>query len=117
MKKRTTEEFIELARQVHGDKYDYSKTVYVNKRSKVIITCPIHGDFEQNAHDHINGRGSPKCGKLSSSSSRTMERNEFIKKSNEIHENKYDYSKTVYTKANDKVIITCKINRDFEQRA
>ena len=47
MKKRTTEEFIELARQVHGDKYDYSKTVYVNKRSKVIITCPIHGDFEQ----------------------------------------------------------------------
>ena len=46
MKKRTTEEFIELARQVHGDKYDYSKTVYVNKRNKVIITCPIHGDFE-----------------------------------------------------------------------
>ena len=117
MKKRTTEEFIELARQVHGDKYDYSKTVYVNKRSKVIITCPIHGDFEQNAHDHINGRGCPKCGKLSSSSSRTMERNEFIKKSNEIHDNKYDYSKTVYTKANDKVIITCPIHGDFEQRA
>ena len=62
MKKRTTEEFIELARQVHGDKYDYSKTVYLNKRSKVIITCPIHGDFEQNAHSHLNGRGCPKCG-------------------------------------------------------
>lgn len=58
-----TEKFIEKARKVHGGKYDYSKTNYVNKRTKVIITCPIHGDFLQNPHLHIsNGCGCPKCG-------------------------------------------------------
>lgn len=117
MKKRTTEEFIELAKQIHGNKYDYSKTVYVNKRTKVIITCPIHGDFEQTSHDHLCGHGCKLCGKTNSSYSRTMTTKDFIKKSNEIHHDKYDYSKTVYTKANNKVIITCPTHGDFEQKA
>lgn len=60
----TTEDFIKRAKKVHGDKYDYSKTKYVNKRTKVIITCPIHGDFEQNPHNHISQKqGCPICGK------------------------------------------------------
>lgn len=62
LKKRTTETFVEKAREVHGDKYDYSKTIYVNKRTKVIITCPIHGDFEQCANNHLRGQGCPMCG-------------------------------------------------------
>ena len=117
MKKRTTEEFIELARQVHGDKYDYSKTVYVNKRSKVIITCPIHGDFEQNAHSHLNGRGCPKCGVRKSSKTRLTKTEKFIEKCNQEHGDKYSYDKVVFTKSHDKVIITCPIHGDFEQRA
>lgn len=117
MKKRTTEEFIELARQVHGDKYDYSKTVYVNKRSKVIITCPIHGDFEQNAHSHLNGRGCPKCGVRKSSKTRLTKTEKFIEKCRQKHGDKYSYDKVVFTKSRDKVIITCPIHGDFEQRA
>lgn len=46
-KKMTTEEFIAKAREVHGDKYDYSKVNYINNSTKVIIICPIHGEFEQ----------------------------------------------------------------------
>lgn len=61
MRKLTTETFIIKARLVHGDKYDYSKVVYVNNKIKIIITCPIHGDFEQKPYIHLQGSGCPKC--------------------------------------------------------
>ena len=64
LKKRTTETFIDKAKKVHGNKYDYSKTNYINKRSKVIIICPEHGEFEQCAHNHLRGQGCPICGKI-----------------------------------------------------
>lgn len=58
----TTEEWIERAKQVHGDKYDYSQTVYVNQRTNVKIICPVHGVFEQKADSHIRGNGCRLCG-------------------------------------------------------
>lgn len=58
----TTEEWIERAKQVHGDKYDYSQTVYVNQRTNVKIICPVHGLFEQKADSHIRGNGCRLCG-------------------------------------------------------
>lgn len=57
----TTEVFIEKAKKVHGDKYDYSKVEYKNIMSKVIIICPKHGEFLERAEDHINGHGCSKC--------------------------------------------------------
>ena len=60
--KLTTEEFIEKAKQIHGDKYDYSKTKYTLSHDEVIITCPIHGDFKQVANYHLSGHGCEKCG-------------------------------------------------------
>lgn len=62
MKKRTTEEWVAKAREVHGDKYDYSKSEYINSRSKISIICPIHGIFKQEANSHLKGSGCPKCG-------------------------------------------------------
>lgn len=58
---KTTEEFIEDARKIHGNKYDYSKTVYEKGVKEVVITCPIHGDFKQIAYYHLNGNGCQKC--------------------------------------------------------
>lgn len=55
------EEFIIKAKLVHINKYDYSKTNYTNNRAKVIITCPIHGDFKQVPKDHLAGCGCPSC--------------------------------------------------------
>lgn len=59
--RKTTEQFIAEAKAVHGDKYDYSKTQYLTNREKVLVTCPIHGDFLQYPKDHLNGRGCKKC--------------------------------------------------------
>lgn len=56
-KKKTTKQFIEEAKLVHGNKYDYSKSEYVNATTKVIIVCPQHGEFLQRPCDHLNGHG------------------------------------------------------------
>lgn len=61
MRKLTKEEFIERARKVHGDKYDYSKVEYVNSRTKVCIICPIHGEFWQKTNHHLEKHGCIKC--------------------------------------------------------
>lgn len=56
-----TKDFIEKSKLTHGDKYDYSITVYVNKRTKVDIKCLIHGDFKQRPDIHTRGSGCPTC--------------------------------------------------------
>ena len=115
LKRKTSEEFIQKAKAIHGDRYDYSKVNYKNSYSKVIITCPDHGDSEQFPFDHLNGQGCPKCSyeKLSLKFRNTV--NEFIEKAKLIHENKYDYSKVIYTTSHTKVIIICSKHGDFEQ--
>lgn len=57
MKKLTANEFIKQARNVHGDKYDYSKVEYVNSKTKICIICPIHGEFWQTPDNHLHGKG------------------------------------------------------------
>lgn len=57
-----TEAFIQRAKQVHGNKYDYSKVVYAGTHAKVTITCPIHGDFDQKPNNHVSGKqGCKQC--------------------------------------------------------
>jgi len=57
----TKDQFVARARVVHGDSYDYSKSVYVRHDQKVTITCPKHGDFEQRPRDHLKKQGCRKC--------------------------------------------------------
>lgn len=112
MKKFTTKEFIEKARLVHGDKYDYSKTQYINARTKVIITCPIHGDFEQKPSVHLSNHGCPNCMK-----NRKLNTDSYIQKCKEIHSDFYDYSKTIYKTSHDFVTIICPEHGEFKQKA
>lgn len=65
MRKLTTDEWIKRAKQTHGNRYDYSDTVYVNMRTMIKIRCKIHGVFEQRPFDHVNGHGCPLCGFIS----------------------------------------------------
>lgn len=109
-KKLTTEEFIEKAKKVHGDKYDYSKVVYVNNRTKVCIICPEHGEFWQVPNSHLNGNGCSECCGLKKWTTEM-----FIEKAREVHGDKYDYSKTEYINKRTNVIITCPIHGDFSQ--
>ena len=62
MAKLTTEEFIKKAREVHGDRYDYSKVEYTNNQTPVEIVCSIHGAFIQRPSNHLRGNGCPQCG-------------------------------------------------------
>ena len=110
-KKTTTEEFIERARKVHGDKYDYSKVEYINSRTKVCIICPVHGEFWQEANSHLKGCGCLKCSKEKKNYYNDMET--FIKDSYKLHGNKYDYSKVNFKKKNDKIKIICPIHGEF----
>jgi hypothetical protein len=54
MRKLTTEEYINKAKKIHGEKCDYSNTVYINSRTLINICCPIHGEFSQMPKQHLN---------------------------------------------------------------
>lgn len=60
-KRLTTEQFIESAKRIHGNRYDYSEAEYILSNEKIKILCKIHGKFFQRANDHISGRGCPNC--------------------------------------------------------
>jgi hypothetical protein len=108
------EKFIELARKKHGDKYDYSKVVYVDSKVKVTITCPVHGDFEQLPSEHIMGKGCEKCAIEYRAQLRTKDTEWFITKAREIHGDKYTYERSVYTGSKDPIIVTCPTHGDWE---
>ena len=111
-RQKTLTEFVNECKQVHGNEYDDSKVEYINTHTKVIITCVIHRDFEQQPSGHLNGRGCTLC-----YGNNKMTNEEFIKKAQELHLNTctYDYSKVQYINTHTKLIITCSIHGDFEQ--
>ena len=106
--------FIEKARQIHNDKYDYSKVNYVNSRTKVCIICPTHGEFWQTPHNHLKGYGCAECGKEKSHLPK-ITTEDFIIKAKEIHGNKYDYSNVCYKTSDTKVCIICPEHGEFWQ--
>lgn len=59
--KSTTEEFIQKAKKVHGDKYYYQNVNYKNNRDKITIICFTHGEFKQSPKGHLEGKGCSKC--------------------------------------------------------
>ena len=113
MKKLTTEEFIERAKKVHGNKYDYSKVKYKDIFSKIKINCNICKNFfEQRPSDHLSGYGCPYCAK----NVRRSNNDEFIKKAQKIHGNNFNYDKVEYINNRTKVKIKCNTCfKEFEQ--
>ena len=110
-----TENFIDKAKKIHGDKYDYSKVNYVNSKTKVCIICPKHGEFWQEPRHHLSKHGCPMCGKENSDRKQSLTLNEFIEKSNQIHNGKYRYDKVNYVNAETKVCIICPKHGEFWQ--
>ena len=105
----STEDFIEKANKIHKNKFDYSLVNYKTAHIKVKIICYIHGIFEQKPNSHLNKIGCPKC------VGRNMSIDEFIEKSNKIHNNKYDYSLVDYKNKSDKIKIICQKHGIFKQ--
>ena len=113
-KRKTKEEFIRDAINVHGNKYNYDKVEFVDTKTKVMITCPIHGDFPMTPNNHTSMKqGCPDCAR--EAQIKTTE--EFIARAREIHGDKYNYGKVEYSGILKKVIITCPTHGDFPQVA
>lgn len=104
--KKTTQDFIDDARKVHGDKYDYTNTDYVNNKKRVCIICPEHGEFWQKPNNHLAGQGCPECAKIRERPKKYTTES-FIDAAIKIHGDKYDYSKTNYERTLKKVSIIC----------
>ena len=113
-RKLTKDQFIEKAKYKHGDRYDYSKVIYINSTTKVIIVCDKHGDFEQTPNDHYAG-GCYKCGRILLATKRLLHQNEIIERFVNIHGDKYDYSLVNYTGIDNNIVIICDIHGEFEQ--
>ena len=106
--------FVKLARMVHDNKYDYSKSVYIKAKEKVIITCPIHGDFEQRPQDHIlKGCGCQKCKAQKTIQVHSYSKEDFLKLAQNKFGNKFDYSKVEYTDYNTPVTVICPTHGEF----
>lgn len=113
--KSTTQLFIEKSILVHNNLYSYDKVIYINNRELVIIYCKTHGDFTQAPASHLNGRGCPTCAKERINSDKRLTLDEFILRSNIIHNNIYNYDKVIYINEDTQIIINCKIHDDFKQ--
>ena len=112
----TQEEYLQKIKEVHGNKYDYSKVKYINNHSPIIIICPIHGEVSIIAGNLLRGSNCPKCGKDSSALMRTKSTEKFIEDAKKVHGDKYDYSQVEYINNKTKVRIICPIHGEFQIR-
>lgn len=111
-------DFIQKAKELYGEKYTYEHVEYVNKKTKVAITCPIHGTFYREPMNFIyQHMGCKQCGIISRANKRRFTNDDFIKKSKELFGDVYTYDKLNYTGAQCFVTITCKKHGDFTQKA
>jgi very-short-patch-repair endonuclease len=112
-KKYDSDKFIELSKKVHGDKYLYKNTIYTGSHKNVVITCRIHGDFNQSPTNHLSGKGCSFC----ATEKNRLSQDYFIERCNLVHNYKYDYSLVRYKNLRSKILIICKHHDSFEQRA
>lgn len=115
--KNTKEQFVEKAKKLYGDKYDYSKVEYNGNKVKVCIICHEkdefgreHGEFWQRPNDHLSGYACPRCGNNYKKSTE-----EFILQAKKVHGDKYNYSNVNYKSSHEKVCIICPKHGEFWQ--
>lgn len=117
-KRRTTESFIAKAREAHGERYDYSKVVYKNSQTAVVIICrKCNEEFTQVPNSHVLGSGCRKCGfKVGGSKRRHSKSSEFLDRATTVHADAYDYSAFEYQGSKTPSTLVCKAcGRKFQQ--
>jgi len=108
-----TADFVKIAKIKHNCLYDYSLVDYINNRIKVNIICKKHGGFFQTPHEHLDGDGCPKC-RVDNFIKRNKKSSEYFhNKCKIVHNNKYDYSDTVFGKTSDKIKVVCREHGEF----
>lgn len=115
---KSLDEFLSKAKEIHKNKYDYSKVIFKNGGSPVTIICPTHGEFKQTLIAHVTmGQGCKLCGYKATGNLNRIGFEEFLTRAKKIHGEKYDYSisKDNYIKYNIPVKIMCLIHGTFTQ--
>lgn len=102
-KVNNTESFILASKQIHSDKYDYSESIYLNSRTKILIKCNVHGKFYQNPRKHFMGQGCPNC-----SANKPFSKTDFISKLKIKFGNSIDYRYVKFSGMNSDAHIFCK---------
>lgn len=110
-----TKYFINMAEEMHGIRYDYSKVEYIKSRVKVEIICRKHGPFMITPHSHLNKQGCYECVRYSRLDWRRLTIEDFIKRASKKHKGLYDYSKVVIKGNKHKVPIICERHGVFKQ--
>lgn len=121
-KRWTTEKWIERAREIHGDFYDYSRMKYRGSWAKVEIICLKHGPFFQSAAGHTTMKHScPDCGREKQALSQTYTHEDFLRLARSRHGSRYDYSQAEYKPRiggeQELITIICPEHGPFSQRA
>lgn len=115
--KLTTEEWIKDCKSLHREMYDYSKSIYVNAKTPIIIGCPIHGFVEVSPSRHKNGSHCKRCSAKERSIFKPLSKEVFLEEAKITHNNKYDYSLVEnFETVNDKITIICPVHGKFRQR-
>lgn len=109
----TREIFIDSARRIHGDRYKYDDLQFVDKETRLLITCNRHGEWPSYPETHLMGKGCPKCGDERMGDAQRMSVEEFIARATELHEGRYTYEQVEYVTARQAVIVTCIRHGDF----
>lgn len=117
MNRLTQKDFLDRSISRYGDYYDYSKSVYNGQYNKVTIICPVHGEFEQTAKNHMNGFGCNKCGEKRASEKQMLSLEEYLLKAKNVHGETYTYANSTYNGTSDFITITCRVHGDFSQLA
>jgi hypothetical protein len=125
--RRWNPEFVDIARRLHGDKYDYSIIKAARIDGKVQVVCCSHGPFWVRPADHINEKkrqGCPKCWEevrqsrlTTSNRRRALSNDEFIHRAMAVHSDQYDYEHCEYIGLKHSVAITCPVHGVFWQKA
>jgi hypothetical protein len=116
MRALTQDEFLEKAIKVHGEeKYDYFSSIYTNNRATIIVMCKKHGSFNIQADSFMRGSGCRDCSYEYRGINRRSSKEEILKKFDETHGNKYDYSLMEYINIDTKIKIICSKHGIFEQ--
>ena len=103
------ENFIKRAHKVFGRRYDYSESVYLGYHTPLCIRCGVHGTFMKSPSNHLKGQGCRQCGKQ-----KVTNTEEFKREATKIHGDIYNYDKVIYRTSLTKVVVTCRIHKDFE---
>jgi len=115
MQLKTTQKFIEESVNIHGDKYNYVNTIYINNRTKVNVLCYIHGLFTQSPKAHINGQGCPICGNITRTNKNRQTLSEVLNKFIEKHGTRYNYDCVVFKNVDTHIRIKCNVHGYFNQ--